>query len=236
MAPTGSRYPHHRSSSLKQSMWVLAWVFLWFMVLVAASASAEDEIDLPQLLEQIDQRYQNSGFSAYFVQQSTLTAMDITDLASGKLYVQRPGKMHWAYKEPEPQAIISDGETLWIHRPLDNQVTIGKTPTLFGGGRGASFLSDIKSLQEGFQIALQPPHSPSHWHLKLIPKKTTTDLDHVLIQVQKADHIITRITTVNAYGDRTDIELISVRMDAQLKPELFTFDIPEGTDVVRLDQ
>ena len=46
------------------------------------------------------------------------------DKSSGMLYVQRPGKFHWAYSQPYVQYLISDGNTLWIYDEDLEQVTI----------------------------------------------------------------------------------------------------------------
>ena len=44
----------------------------------------------------------------------------------------------------------SDSKKLWIFRPEDNQVLVGEAPAFFGEGKGASFLSDMKSIRKIF--------------------------------------------------------------------------------------
>ena len=106
------------------------------LILTAASAFGAQpdgqSAALDTLISKIEQRYTLSGFTAKFDQYSTIKSMDITDTAGGMLYIRRPGKMRWEYEKPEPQIIISDGIQLWIYRPSDNQVIIGKAPVFFG--------------------------------------------------------------------------------------------------------
>ena len=96
--------------------------------MVAAGQAAAGATDkalnkaLDALLDKVEKRYAGPGFKADFDQQSTITAMEVTDSASGHLFIKRPGKMRWEYVLPESQIIISDGNDLWIYRPGDNQV------------------------------------------------------------------------------------------------------------------
>ena len=115
---------------------------------------AESNPALDQILEGMEKKYANSSFSARFLQQSTIKAMELTDSASGRVYISHPGKMRWEYEQPDRQIIITDGYKLWIYRPEDNQVMTGRAPEFFRDGKGASFLSDIKLLREKFDIVL----------------------------------------------------------------------------------
>ena len=112
------------------------------------------KLSLNALLDRVEARYEAPGFEALFFQVSTITAMDITDTATGRIFVKRPGMMRWEYQKPEPQTIVTNGSTLWIYRPEDQQVMIGKAPEFFRNGKGAGFLSDIRLLRNKFYITL----------------------------------------------------------------------------------
>ena len=68
-----------------------------------------------------------------------------------KSFFQTSRKMRWEYETPDRQTIITDNKTLWIFRPEDNQVMIGKAPSFFEGGKGFSFLSNMKLIQQEIQ-------------------------------------------------------------------------------------
>jgi outer membrane lipoprotein carrier protein len=101
------------------------------------AAAAGDDATLSKILDGLENRYAGPGFSAKFFQESMLKAMQISDTAEGKLTVKRPGKMRWEYTIPDVQTVVSDGRTMWIYRPADNQVMVGKAPSFFAGGKGA---------------------------------------------------------------------------------------------------
>jgi outer membrane lipoprotein-sorting protein len=48
--------------------------------------------------------------------------------------------------------------------------------------------------------------------------------------------IITDVVTVNAYGDQTWIKLKDYRFNQDFDNEVFSFDIPPGTDVLKLNE
>ena len=204
----------------------------------AAGGSAALAADLPlsEIISRVEQRYDIAGFSADFHQVSTIKAMDISDEAKGKLFVKRPGKMRWEYLEPMAQIIITNGSRLLIHRPEDNQVMLGKSPAFFGDGKGAGFLADIRVLRRKFEITPAPETDPTQYALRLRPLEDAIDVSEVTLAISKADYIIRQVVTINAYGDKTAIDLIDSTFDAIPDDALFTLTIPEGADVLTLDE
>jgi outer membrane lipoprotein carrier protein len=162
--------------------------------------------------------------------------MAVTDTASGRLMVKQPGKMRWEYLVPEPQTIITDGTDLWVYRPEDNQVMVGKAPALFGEGKGAGFLSNIKMVRNNFQISLEKGESPTLYRVKLVPNQSSADLMEIHLDINKESYDLVGITTYNVYGDETRIQLKNFNF-SDVPPEgRFRFDIPEGADVVDMNQ
>lgn len=190
----------------------------------------------PAIFSGIEKRYAAIGFSARFDQMSTLKAMDITDTASGTILVKRPGMMRWTYEIPEKQVIISDGQHLWIYRPQDNQVMMGKAPVFFGNGRGAGFLSDLTSLREHFDISREMDTAEGDYHLKLSPRKKNHDITTIHLIITKETFNITEIITYNMYDDETRIKLSDIRFKDEIDDARFKFDITDGVDVVEMDQ
>ncbi len=192
--------------------------------------------DVDKILAGIEKRYAGNGFTAGFFQESMLKAMQISDTAEGLLTVKRPGKMRWEYKIPDPQTIMTDGKNLWIYRPADRQVMVGKAPDFFSDGKGAGFLSDIRQIRRSFKIELQTADNPDYYRLQLLPVQPTPELARVIISVGKTSFQVDQVVTYNAYGDETRIVLSNYQFNLTLDDALFTFEAPEGIDVVQIDQ
>jgi outer membrane lipoprotein carrier protein len=223
-------------TNLFHRMALMLTATLLFSGLLCREVPADEAAARDRILQGIEQRYAGTGFAASFFQESLLKAMRITDTAEGRLTVKRPGKMHWEYTLPEKQTIITDGILMWIHRPLDNQVMVGKAPEYFGGGRGAGFLSDIRQIRNSFDIQLQPAESESHYRLRLVPHKPTAELADIVLSVARYSYQIDQVVTHNAYGDETRIVLNEYRFNIDPDDALFTFSVPDGADVIQMDQ
>jgi outer membrane lipoprotein carrier protein len=207
-----------------------------FFIGCLAAAAATDAGLLGKILDGVEKRYAGPGFSAKFFQESMLKAMQISDTAEGSLTVKRPGKMRWQYTIPDAQTIISDGHTMWIYRPEDKQVMVGRAPEYFAEGRGAGFLSDIRQIRKGFRIEIQKAQNDAYYRLRLVPKKKSAELSDVILSIEKSTFQIDQVVTHNEYGDETQITLSDYHFNQNPDEALFTFEIPEGVDVVRMDQ
>ncbi len=203
------------------------------------AAGESTRLTVDHILDRVEKKYADSKFSANFVQKSTIKAMDITDLATGKVYIKYPGMMRWEYEKPDRQIIITDADKLWIYRPEDNQVMTGNAPTFFKDGKGASFLSDIRLIRQKFDISLEQGkqgQSDLFYHLKLIPLEKTLDISMIGLMISKQTFNVLQVTTLNLYGDETRIDLINSAFGVDLEDSLFSFKIPEGVDVLQIDE
>ena len=210
---------------------------VWVAALGASVAAASENLPpLDYILKEVEKRYTGSQFAAEFLQESTIKTMEITDFASGRLYVRYPGMMRWEYQKPERQVIISDGKKLWIFRPQDNLVMTGSAPAFFRDGKGASFLSDISLVRKKFKIALARAEGEYLYELKMTPLEQTLNVSEIRLYITPRSYNIARIVTLNDLGDDTRIDIIQPQFNVNLEPSLFSFDIPPGADVQRIDE
>ncbi len=223
--------------------WILFFTLFWIPAIALAqdaplinkAADAPLTPALEKILTGIENRYSGSGFSADFYQESTIQAMAITDTAKGTLLIKRPGMMRWEYQYPEIQIIITNGNKLWVYRPQDHQVMIGKAPEFFGDGNGAGFLANIRQLRQNFQITKENKADAANYSLKLVPLKPSPELAKIYLTVAKETFELIQIFTYNIYKDETRIDLSHFQYDLEPDNALFTFIIPENTDVLTME-
>jgi outer membrane lipoprotein carrier protein len=204
------------------------------LLLASAAGLSAAEPSVDDILAGVEARYPGPGFSARFFQESTLKAMDITDTAEGTILIKRPGMMRWEYERPDPQLIVTDGTMLWIYRPQDRQVMIGDAPDYFGGGKGAGFLSDVKSVRKDFVVVPGPP-TEAHHVLKLIPREDRYDVDAIWLYITRDRFEIEQVVTENRFGDETRLTFTELTFGLNPADSLFRFEIPPGTDVLQLE-
>jgi len=215
---------------------IILLLFCAFVVSGTSLIASEKMLSLSEIMDKVEKKYDVPDFSAYFIQESTLKAMDISDVASGSILVKRPGMMRWEYDKPDRQTITTDGTKLWVYKPDDNQVMIGKAPSFFGDGKGAGFLSDVKLIREKFKVSFEKEKSDHDYVLKLLPKKQTVGITKIYLAISKITFKIKKIITLNEYDDETVIELINSRFNLNLDKSLFSFIVPKGTDVIMMDE
>jgi len=201
-----------------------------------ASASDASLLSIDDVINKVEKHYSVSGFTADFSQTSSIKAMEITDSASGRAFFKRPDKMRWEYETPDRQIIITDGKTLWVFRPEDNQVMIGKAPSFFKGGKGFSFLSDMKVIKQKFDMVLEKESKEGFFVLKLLPREKTYDIAEIYLWISRNTFDVVRIVTYNSYSDETRIVFNNIQLKQELDDSLFSFEISEGIEVLNLDE
>lgn len=209
---------------------------VFFKIQPAFASENPSGVDLDYILDKIEKQYAGADFSANFFQETTLSALDVTDTATGKLTVKHPDKMRWEYMKPDSQIIITDGFQMWIYRPDDNQVMIGKAPDFFADGRGAGFLANMKQVRKSFKIERLEHKDPEFFRLKLIPLKASVDISEILLLISRETYRVVQVITYNAYKDETRITLSQITFNRNPDDALFKLEVPEGTDILQFDE
>ncbi len=209
---------------------VIGYLLMWPLCAAGQSLSPDE------IMDRIEARYNVQGIFVRFYQTSTYKALDITDAAEGQIYIKKPGRMRWEYETPEKKFFITDGESLWIYLPGDNQVMMGAADTFFGEGKGGAFLADMTLIRKYFTVELASDDPAGHWVLKLTPMEPSGDIQVVTLTVSKESFNVIQVATENAYGDETRHTFEAPEFDRKLGDKMFTFSLPEGAEVVLLDE
>ncbi|MDZ7667792.1 MAG: outer membrane lipoprotein carrier protein LolA [Desulfotignum sp.] len=200
---------------------------------VHAAAASDTRSQAQTVMDGLEDQYAGRSFSAAFTQTSIMTALDISETASGRAWFSHPGKMKWQYLEPERHDIITNGTTLWIYRPDENQVMRGDATQFFASGAGGAFLSDISKLRDNFTVTVT--ESTDQWvELQLDAPPDNPDIQTIRIQVTRTDFQIQTVTTVNTLGDVTLFELSDIRF-LELPDDWFEFAVPPGTNIIDMN-
>src|SRR5437899_2867549 len=98
-------------------------LFGWFTLLLAvpAPAIAQPDPAAAQALAKVQKVYDSTkDLHAKFEQTLESTAGG-KKRAAGELWLKKPGRMRWDYAQPEKKLMVSDGSTLWVYEPEDEQ-------------------------------------------------------------------------------------------------------------------
>ncbi len=209
------------------------FILLTVFIFSPAYSAYSSEIIKEDILTTLEQKYRDSSFQADFTQVSTLSALEITEEASGKAFFSHPGKMKWQYLTPQHHEIITDGKSLWIYRPEENQVMLGDASQFFKSGAGAAFLSDISLIRKNFVINLKKV-TADFVEIDLTAKNKQEDISLIVIRISQKTSEIVRVVTHNPYDDTTLFELNNIQFKP-FDPEFFTFKIPDNIDILNMN-
>lgn len=147
---------------------------------------------------------------------------------SGEMALKRPGQFRWHTDEPMEQLLISNGKKVWLYDPDLEQVTIQTldqrlthTPALLLSG-------DVSAISENFDVSHQQAGEVVDFTLK--PKAKDTLFDSLRLSFR--GDVINDMQMVDGVGQRTNILFQGIKLNQPLQADLFTFEIPEGADVI----
>ena len=148
--------------------------------------------------------------------------------STGLMELKRPGMFRWVTEPPMEQELVSNGKQVWLYDPDLMQVTVQSmdermthTPALLLSG-------DVGQISSSFEVEYSENGSARDFFLT--PKARDTLFDSLRLSFK--DNLINDMQLTDAVGQRTNILFMSIRMNEPLDDSRFTFNIPEGVDVI----
>ncbi|WP_407925986.1 outer membrane lipoprotein chaperone LolA [Halopseudomonas xiamenensis] len=189
-------------------------------------ASADDQARAAERLNELLSRAKTmtGGFS-----QMTLSANGANlQETTGTLALKRPGMFRWHTDPPLEQLLVSDGERIWLYDPDLEQVTIQKMDKRLSHTPALLLSGDVSQLQENFNIEWSEGSSVVDF--TLTPKEADSMFDN--LRVSFSDGVINDMQMSDPVGQRTNILFRNVQLNQTLDDAQFTFDVPDGVDVI----
>lgn len=208
-----------------------------FIFLSASSAFSQDA-ELERVIDALQQRYdQITDLSAEFQQASTIRALGQTKKSTGLASFKKPGMMRWDYKGKEGQKIISDGRTLWMYFPQDNQVQVSRFSGAWAGRTPTAFLAGLGNLRRDFIIAFadqEKRDARGNYRLLLTPREPLAQVSKLILTVDKESFYVLSTSFTDSLGNLTEIGFKKIKVNQGLKDSLFTFVVPPDVEVLEV--
>ena len=205
--------------------------------LAAAVAGAEEAAAETSTLADLERRLQGmASFQADFELTVLNRFGETLQTTSGRMHLQRPGRLRWEVAAPYPQLVLADGESLWVYDPDLAQVTvqplaeaIAGTPAVFLAGLpgGAS------DLARDFDATVPPASTPPDGLARyaLAPRDPGSVLREAVLAFAE-DAMLRGIDIVDHLGQSTRIAFTAAVMNPVLPSGLFEFEVPPEADVI----
>lgn len=204
------------------------------VIVLTLTATAFAQNDVHKIAEAVDRRYNNlQSLESQFTE--TYRGAGMARNESGTLWLKRPGKMRWDYREPRPKLFISDGKTAWFYVPGDQQVRKASVKKLDDLRSPLRYLLGKSKLEKEFTaLSLAPdakPLDPGDIVLRGVPKGMEDRVIQVLLEITP-DAQIRAITIDEADGSTTQFRLSEQKENVQLSDSRFRFTPPPGVETV----
>ena len=171
-------------------------------------------------------------FTADFTQNHVSLLKKKGSQHSGKLQVKKPGKMRWDYTAPQKQLFVSDGTTIYLWVPADNQVTMSPLPKQDAATSASMFLVGRGNLVRDFTVAFTQNAPQGTYGLRLQPKIAERDYDWLELVVDRTSFQILQLTAANKQGGQDTFTFANFKENVGLSDKTFEFKIPRGADVI----
>jgi len=157
--------------------------------------------------------------------------------ASGDVWLKKPGKMRWDYATPEKKLMVSDGATLWVYVPEDEQAY---KQDLRGNALPAqvSFLLGEGRLDKEFDASLTKVEglAPDEIALKMVPKAGTTAYRYLVFVVDDKTGQVRRTIIYGQDGSTNRLSFLEVQQNKGVDDGKFKFSPPAGTHILKPPQ
>jgi outer membrane lipoprotein carrier protein len=200
----------------------------------APAPAAERRPEVEALIDAIEARYAGvRDLRARFEQESRIASLERSDRSSGRVLIQRPGRMRWEYGLPEPRVIAVDGDVVRIYDPGERQLQVAPL------GQGAlsptalDFLLGRGSLRGNFTVERLEPGEGPGLGLRLRPLDDA-GFESLELWVAPQTYQIRASVLRDLFGNRTHIRFIEVSENSGVEEGAFTVSVPDGTDVIDL--
>jgi outer membrane lipoprotein carrier protein len=208
---------------------------LFLLISFALPARAADATTTARAVDEYYNRLQSLKSSFTEIYQ----APGISRSESGVLWLKKPGRMRWEYREPKAKLFLVDSQNAYFYVPGERQarrISLKKiddirSPLRFLLGKtklekeldGLSLAPDVAAIQSGDVI------------LRGVPKNMKDRISEVLLEISPT-YQITRIVLQGADGVSTDFRFSQIEANVPVADSLFRFQPPPGVAVIQDDQ
>ena len=208
---------------------------LWIVLpaLAAAGFTCAGDLDATDVLGRVQAWLaETHDLEARFEQTLVSGAFGAGVEESGRLFLERPGRMRWDYTDPEVKIALLDGDRTWLFLEEERQLWEGRLdeaesllPALMAGD---------KPLDSLFIASLVP--SPElrrgSYRLRLAPRDASESFEEVVLTLRAPRFALEEVEVLDPTGNRMRYRFTELQRNRGLPAAAFRFEAPAGTEIV----
>ena len=220
---------------MKRSYFVLA---IFLLAGLAVAQTPPPPANLHQLAQAVDQRY--NGIRSLQADFTELYAgAGVQRSESGTLWLKRPGKMRWEYREPREKLFVSNGKDAWFYVPGERQARKTPVKKLDDLRSPLRYLLGRTQLEKEFEgLSVAPDVAPMESGdlvLRGVPKNMNGRISQVLLEITP-NRDINRIVIEEADGTTTEFRFHNLKRNIEVSDQRFRFSPPSGVETIEMNE
>ena len=217
-----------------------AVVVLWATHAWGDSVKA-NHAKIRKVVKTLQATYRNTkDLQADFTQQTRIEGFATPLSSRGRLYIKKPGRLRWDYREPTVEQIYVNKSQVQMYVPAHEQVLIGDLTRMTASRAPLRLLQGVAKLEEEFDYAPTKVLETGAGGLPLVtllPKTSTHEavqnVAKIVLEVQPKTYYIKTLHIHEISGNVSTFEFSNLQANTGLKDGLFEFTVPPGVEVVK---
>jgi outer membrane lipoprotein carrier protein len=149
---------------------------------------------------------------------------------SGRLMLQKPGRMRWDYSQPKGKLFISDGKFMWLYTPAENRAEKMKLQESDDMRAPLAFLLGKLNFAKEFRNLHARPDGAG---TRITAEPKTDNLPYSAVEfVVTAENRIREVKVTGFDNSTLDFTFEEESLNPPLNGKLFQFQAPAGAEVV----
>lgn len=202
------------------------------LLCVVEVMTQEEELTVKQVTENLQRRYEMiDDATAQFEQHVKFGFSNIEQTFSGILMMKKPN--HYRI-ESEHQTIVTDGTTVWAYSTANNQVIVDKYKENSNSISPEQFLLNLPANYYAALLGSEKTSIGTVILLKLVPKDDRSFVKSVKMSVEEEGWMVRKIIILDVNETETTYMVKEIKLNTNIKEKTFTFETPDGAEVVDL--
>lgn len=177
-----------------------------------------------------------ASLTADFVQVIDNPMIDSAE-SRGTLVQAGPAKLAMRFTDPPGEAIVIDGQYVWVYTPstVPDQVLRLRAPSggpVYGYNLLAWFLDRPAERYEAKYLREEKVGGRTADVIELTPAVPDLPFDRAVLWLDREDGLPRRLEIMEKSGALRTLELSNLRVNRRIPDETFEFEVPPGTRVV----
>lgn len=169
------------------------------------------------------------SYTATFTQTIMGGRNQVLQRSEGQVRISTPNRFKWVVNDPYPQTLVTVADKLYLYDPDLEQLTIEPLAAAIAGTPALILTGGVTDLSEMFEIA--EFHDGENRAYSLYPKADDALFAQIRLRFDNQNRL-SHLEIEDHLGQLTQVAFANVAQNKAVASSEFTFEIPEGTEVV----